>query len=72
MSGSLANYATLLHNPAHRPNVTVVHSAVCDAPNSLANFSEGGGATAIDVRLAPEGFKQTRHSGQGGAAGKAA
>ena len=69
IEANLANYAALLHNLPLRPGVTAAHSAVCAAPNSLANFTEGGGARAIDVSLASEGFKQAWHSGRSSTAG---
>ena len=69
IEANLVNYGKLLHNLVFRPNVTAVHSAVCDAPNSLANFTEGGEATAIDVDLSSESFKKEWHSGAGGVNG---
>lgn len=61
VEANLKNYASLL-SKMDRPHVKVIHSAVCEPPETWANFTLDGGAVATDISHVSKNF-QSRWAG---------
>lgn len=57
VEANLNNYEQLLLK-MDRPNVKVIHSAVCESPETWANFTKDGGAVAADMSLVSKHFQR--------------
>ena len=58
VEANLKNYQELLQR-IDRPNVRVIHSAVCEPPQTWANFTIDGGAVATDTSRVSKNFQRT-------------
>lgn len=57
IEANLNNYESLLRR-MDRPNVKVIHSAVCESPQTWANFTVHGRAVAADTSRVSDNFQR--------------